>query len=125
MRVADKRYVVAARKGAVDRGANAGVGLRTGNDQVANACRGEDLLQVRTLKRVTKGLMHERLTLEPLQFGNVLPGRASLRKLSIGVLHPHHRDLRGPRAVNERGDVRDHRVAAVRACNHANLHVDH
>ena len=74
VRVTDERHVVAARERAVDRGADAGVGLRAGDDEVSDAGPGEHLLQVGGLEGVAERLLHQRFGIPARQLRDVLPG---------------------------------------------------
>ena len=85
MRVADEDRVVAAGEGAVQRRADAGVGLGAGDDEAADAARRQLGLEVGVLERVAIALVDERLGVVALQLVDVLPLVAALGQLVVGV----------------------------------------
>jgi len=123
--VADQDGVVAAGEGAVQRRADAGVGLGTGDHEPSDVARGQLRLQVGVLERVAVALMDQRLRVAALQLVDVLPLVAALGELLVGrVLHPDHGHVLGARLVDQRGDVVDDLVAPKGAVDDAALHVD-
>ena len=77
------------------------------------------------LERIAVGLVHQRLGIEPVQLGHVLPRIAVLAELVTGVLDPDDGHLLGAGALDQASDVGDHLVALVGVGHHAVLHVDH
>ena len=82
VRVADQRGVVAARERAVQRRADARVGLRAGDDEPPDAEAGQDGLEVGVLERVAVALLDERLGSSGASSGTICHSSLPLAELS-------------------------------------------
>jgi hypothetical protein len=122
--VTDKGRVVPADERAVERRADALVGLRADNHESPDPEAGQDGLEGGVLEGVAVVLLDERLVVLRSQLGDDPPRLAPPRKLLVGVLDPDNGDLFPPRLVDKAADVRDDRVALVRSLDDAILHVD-
>jgi glycerate kinase len=122
--VADQHRVVAAHQGAVQRRPDARVGLRPGHQQPPDLEAGQHLLEPGVLEGVAVGLLDRRLARVRRQLRDDPPAVAAVRQLVVGVLHPHHRHVLGPRPVDQLADPPHDRVALVRGRHDVVLHVD-
>ena len=121
----DQQRVVAAHERAVQGRADAGVGLRAGDDEPPDAALGEHRLELGVLEGVAVALVHERLVRRTAASSGTYC-HASLPSASSSDACCTHTTgtLRGPRPVDQRADVRHDGVAVVRAGHDAVLHVD-
>ena len=101
MGVADQDRVVAPDDCAVQRRANALVGLGTGDDQAPDAQTGQDSFQAGVLEGVRETFGDDRLVIVRLEFGDDLPVIASRGQILVGVPDPDDRDLLAPRSLDE------------------------
>jgi hypothetical protein len=124
VRVADERRVISPDESAVERRADARIGLRTDHDEPCHPEGRENLLETRVLERVAPVLLDERLGVVRRQLGHDLPVLTSLCKPIVRVLDPDNGDVFPARLLDEAADVRDDRVAFVRSCNDAVLDID-
>src|SRR6185312_5024827 len=109
---------------AVQRRADARIGLCAGHDEPPDPEARQHGLEGGVLKGVAVALLHQRLGIARSQFGDDPPVVASLRELLVGMLDPDNGDLFPPRLLDQAADVRDNRVALVSAPDDTVLHVD-
>ena len=122
--VTDEQRVVPSRQGAVQRGADAPIGLGAYHDQPPNPKTGQYGLKRCVLEGVAVVLLDQRLGVAGDQLGHDLPGFTSPRKLLIGVLNPDHRHPVPARALDEAADCRHDRVTFMGPLDGRVLHVD-
>jgi len=122
--VAHERRVIAPGERAVERRANALIGLRAHDDESADTEARQHGLECGLLERVAIALLYQRLGVVRRQLGDDLPLLASSHEVVVAVLDPDDRDLLGPRLLDEAADVRDDCVAFGRPLDDAGLHVD-
>jgi hypothetical protein len=122
--VADKGRVVPPDERAVERRADARIGLCADDDESPDSEARQHGLQGGVLKGVAVVLLDERLGVARSQLGDDPPVVALPRKLLVGVLDPDNGDPFPPRLLDKAADVRDDRVALVRSLDDAILHVD-
>ena len=94
--------VVAAGEGAVQGGADAGVGLGAGDDEPADAEVGQHALEVGVLEGVAVALVDQRLGLVGRELGDDLPARRCRGTCSRRSAAPRRRGRRSSRALSTR-----------------------
>jgi hypothetical protein len=124
MGVADQGRVVPPDERAVERRADARIGLCTDDDESADSEARQHGLEGGVLEGVAVVLLDERLGVARSQLGDDSPVVASPRKLLVGVLDPDNGDPFQPRLGDKAADVRDDRVALVGPLDDAVLYVD-
>ena len=124
MSVADEGRVVPSDERAVERRADARVGLRADDDEPPDPESCEQRLEVGLLEGVTVHLLDERLGSSRSQLGDDPPVVAPLREVLVRMPDPDDRDSFPTRLLDEVPDVRDHGVALVGPFDDAVLHVD-
>src|SRR3954466_3798874 len=122
--IADESRVIPAGEGAVERRADARIGLRSDDDEPPDTEAGEDCLEVRVLEGVAVALLDERLGLLWLELRDDPPLVAPSLEPLVVVLDPDDGHIVLPRFLDEAADVRDDRVALGGALDDAVLHVD-
>jgi len=124
MSVADKGRVVPPDERAVERRADARIGLCADDDESPDSEARQDGLEGGVLEGVAIVLLDERLGVSRSQLGDDPPVAAPPRKLLVGVLDPDNGDPFPSRLLDKAADVRDDRVALVSPLDDAVLHVD-
>jgi hypothetical protein len=122
--VADKGRVVPPDERAVERRADARIGLCADDDESPDSEARQHGLQGGVLEGVAVVLLDERLGVARSQLGDDPPVVALPRKLLVGVLDPDNGDPFPPRLLDKAADVRDDRVALVSPLDDAVLRVD-
>jgi hypothetical protein len=111
-------------EGAMQRRADAPIGLCADDDQSPDTEAGQHGLKGGVFKRVAVVLLDQRLCIARSQLGDDLPGVAPPCEVLIGVLDPDHRHALPPRPLDKAADVRDNRVAFVSPLERGVLYVD-
>ena len=124
MGVADEDRVVASGERAVERRADARIGLRADDDEPPDSEARQHGLERGVLEGVAVVLLDERLGVARRQLGDDPPLVAPSRELLAGVLDPDDGNLFLPRLLDEAADVRDDGVALVVSLDDTVLHVD-
>ena len=122
--IADKGRVVPPDECAVERRADACIGLSARDDESADSEARQHGLEGGVLERVAVVLLDERLGVLRSQFGDDPPVFAPPRKLLVRVLDPNDGDPFAARLLDKAADARDDRVALVSPLDNAVLHVD-
>jgi len=122
--VADERGVVPPDERTVERRANAGIGLRTGDDESSHPQARQHGLEVGVLEGVAEILFDQRLSVSRRQLGDDSPFVASPGQILVKMLHPDNGDTFLPCPLHEAADVRHDGVASMGALDDAGLHVD-
>ncbi len=122
--VADQGRVVPPDERAVQRRADARIGLCASDDEPPDFEARQHGLEGGVLEGVAVALIDERLGVARSQFGDDPPVLAPPRKPPVGVLDPDNGDPFPPRLLDKAADVRDDRVALVGLRHDAVLHVD-
>jgi hypothetical protein len=122
--VADEGRVVAPDQRAVERRADARIGLCADDDESPDPEARQHALEGGVLEGVAVALLDEGLGVAGIQLGDDPPGVAPLRKLLGRVLDPDDGNLLPPRPLDQAADVRDDRVALVSSLDDAVLDVD-
>ena len=122
--VADQGRVVPPDERAVQRRADARIGLSADDDEAPDSEARQHRLQGGVLEGVAVALRDERLGVARSQLGDDPPGLASLCKLLVGVLDPHNRNRFPASRLDDYCDVRNDRIALVRRRDNADLDVD-
>src|SRR6266702_6774520 len=113
VRGADTGRVVPPGERAVERRADARVGLCADDDESPDTEVRQYGLEGGVLEGVAVVLLDERLGVARSQFGDDPPVVAPPRKMVVGVLDPDNGDPFPPRLLDQAADVRDDRVAPV------------
>ena len=124
MSVADKGRVVPPDERAVERRADARVGLRADDDESPDPEARQHDLEGGVLEGVAVVLLDERLGVARSQLGDDPPVVAPPHELLVGVLDPDDGDPLPPRPLDEAADGGDDRVALVSPRDDPVLHVD-
>ena len=111
--VADEGRVVPLHDGAVQRRADARVGLCADDDESPDSEIRQHRLEVGVFERVAVVLLDKRLGVVRGQLGDDLPVVAAALETLIGVLHPDNGNVLPSRLLDEAADVGDDRVALV------------
>jgi len=119
-----KRRVVPPDERAVQRGADARVGLGADDDESPDSEARQHGLEGGVLEGVTVVLLDERLGIARSQLGDDPPVVAPPRKLLVGVLDPDNGDVFPPCLLDKAADLRDDRIALVSLIDDAVLHID-
>jgi hypothetical protein len=122
--VADQGRVVPPDERAVERRADARIGLCTDDDESPDPKARQHGLEGGVLKGVAIVLLDERLGVVRGQLADNPPVVAAPRKLLVGVLEPDNGNPLSPRLLDKAADIRDHHVALVGPLDDAVLHVD-
>ena len=122
--VVDQGRVVAPDERAVERRADARVGLRADDDEPPDSQARQHGLQGGVLEGVAVVLLDQRLGVVRSQFGDDPPVVAPSGQLVVGVLDPDDRDPFPPRLLDQAADASHDRVALVSLRDDAVLHVD-
>ncbi len=123
--VADQGRVVSPDERAVERGADARIGLNADDHESPDSEARQHGLEGGVLEGVAVVLLDERLGAARSQLGDDPPVVTPPRQLLVGVLDPDDGDPFPPRLLDKAADVRNDRVALVSPLDDAVLHVDH